>query len=249
MNLSDNPDAPELQIPLFATGLPAMERVPATGRRALNTLILAAGERALDDRDLLALLLAGAEPPDTARDLATRLLAAFRTAARTLATPPDRLRRVDGIGEPHAALIKAAEALAIRHARASIPQAIDPLLDSYDRLVAYCRSLAGHRPVEELHVFYLDTKNRLIVDERHQHGTVNHTPLYPREVCIRALDTRATGIILFHNHPSDDPTPSRSDTQMTLRLRDALKLIDVALHDHLIVTRSHSFSFRNKGLL
>ncbi len=248
MSLHDNPDA-AADMPLFSAPLPAVELAPTGPQRPLAPIILAAGEKALDDEDLLTLLFAGIEPPETARSLATRLLAAFRTASRTLATPPDRLRRIAGIAEPHAAVIKAAEALATRHARASLPATIDPVLNDYNRVLAYCRTLAGHRAIEELHVFYLDTKNRLILDERHQHGSVNHTPLYPREVCVRALDTGARAIVIFHNHPSGDPSPSRTDIEMTNRLRDTLKLIDVALHDHLIVTASDAFSFRAKGLL
>lgn len=248
MTLQDNPDASP-DMPLFTATLPAVELAPATAPRSLRAIILDSGDKSLHDEDLLTLLLSGIEPPDTARRIASRLLAAFRTASRTLATPPDRLRRIAGIGAAHAALLKTAEALATRHARASLPTTLDPVLNDYNRVLAYCRTLAGHRPIEELHVFYLDTKNRLILDERHQHGSVNHTPLYPREVCIRALDTGATAIIVFHNHPSSDPSPSRADIDMTNRLRDTLKLIGVTLHDHLIVTASDSFSFRHKGLL
>lgn len=249
MTLRDNPDPPDGGIPLFSTALPAADTAPAADPRPLRRIILAAGEKALDDEDLLALLLAGLEPPATARRLAANLIAELRTASRVLAAPPDRLRRISGIGNSHAALLRAAEALATRHARASLPGTIDPVLNDYNRVLAYCRTLAGHRPIEELHVFYLDTRNRLILDERHQHGSVDHTPLYPREVCVRALETCAKAIIVLHNHPSGDPTPSRADIDMTGRLRDALKTIDVTLHDHLIVTSSDSFSFRHKGLL
>ena len=240
------PDPPiPLQAPASATSI-----APSTLRaRPLRQIIVTAGAASFDDEDLIALLLVGVEPPPSARKLARALISAFRTAPRVLATPPDRLRRVAGVHTSHAAIIKAAEALAIHHARASVPDTVHPLLNSYDLVVRYCRTLAAHRPVEELHLLHLDAKNRLIRDECHQRGTFNHTPAYPREVCLRALDVNAAAMIVLHNHPSNAPDPSRADISMTEKLRDALKLIDVTLHDHMIVTASGVFSFRQKGLL
>ena len=249
MTLHDASDRPPDTLPLFRTAAPPVELDPATAPRPLHSMILLSGHAPLDDEDLLALLLAGLDEPHRARGLARSLICAFRTVPRTLAAPPARLQRVPGIGPAHAAIIKAAEALATRHAKASLPDTFDPILNNYTAVVEYCRTLAGHRPTEELHVFYLDVRNRLIHDELHQHGTVNHTPLYPREVCVRALDTGATAIVIFHNHPSGQADPSRADISMTEKLRDALKLIEVTLHDHLIVTSSDVFSFRQKGLL
>ena len=116
-------------------------------------------------------------------------------------------------------------------------------------MIEYCRTLAGHREVEQFHVLYLDRKNRLLADRLHQQGTVCHTPVYPREVCIRCLELQASAIIVMHAHPSGDPEPSRADIDMTNRLRDALKTIGVTLLDHLIVTPTSSVSFQSRGLL
>ena len=133
-------------------------------------------------------------------------------------------------------------------ARAALPERFHPQLATYEKVVEYCRSLAAHRDVEEFHALYLDTKNRLIRDELLQTGTVNHTPVYPRQVCVRALEVGAAALVVVHNHPSADPTPSRADVEMTTRLRDALKTIDVDLHDHIVVAPGDAFSFRTKGL-
>ena len=178
MDLFDNPDAPELQMPLFAVRPAVPEPVPDRHDTQLRADLL--GEsRALDDRDLLELLFSATEPAPRARELANMLLSRFATAPRSIAAPAGRLRSLAGLDDAQIALLKTAEALAIRHARAAVPEILDPVLNSYDRVVAYCRTLAAHRSVEELHLLHLDTRNRLIRDERHQRGSVNHTPLYP----------------------------------------------------------------------
>ena len=248
MDLFDNPDAPEIEMPLFTVRPGAPEPAPS-GRACRLRAHLLAESRALDDHDLLVLLFGTVEPAARARELANLLLARFGTAPRAIAAPAGRLRSLAGLDDAQIALLKTAEALAVRHARAAVPEILDPALNSYDRVVEFCRTLAAHRSAEELHLLHLDTRNRLIRDERHQRGSVNHTPLYPREVCIRALDANASAMIVVHNHPSGSPDPSRADISMTEKLRDALKLIDVTLHDHLIVTASDVFSFRAKGLL
>ena len=134
-------------------------------------------------------------------------------------------------------------------AKAALPETFHPQLATYEKVVEYCRTLAAHRDIEEFRALYLDTKNRLIRDELLQSGTVNHTPVYPRQVCVRALEVAASALVVLHAHPSGDPTPSRADVEMTARLRDALKTIDVDLHDHIVVTPGDAFSFRQKGLL
>ena len=134
-------------------------------------------------------------------------------------------------------------------ARAEVPETVRLSLGSYAKVVDYCRTLAGHREVEEFHIFHLDRKNRLIADELHQHGSVSHTPAYPREICIRCLELQASAIIALHAHPSGDPEPSRADIDMTRRIQSALKTIDVTLLDHIIVTPSGSVSFQDRGLL
>ncbi len=221
----------------------------ATGRRRLRARFLRAGSGAVDDRDLLELLLSGRRSIDDAEALARALLDTFGTAPRTLAARPDRLRTVPGLPEDAIAALKAAEALGIRMARAEVPDTVRPSLGSYDRVIEYCRTLAGHREVEEFHLLFLNRRNLLIADECHQKGSVCHTPVYPREVCVRALELQASAVVAVHDHPGGSPDPSRADIHMTNRIRDALKTIDVTLLDHVIVTPCNAVSFQALGLL
>ena len=221
----------------------------AADRRRLQRRFLRAGREAVDEHELLELLLSGRPSVDDAGALATSLLDTFGTALRALAARPDRLRSVPGMPEDAVAVLKAAEALGIRMARAYVPNTVRPSLGSYTRVIEYCRTLAGHREVEEFRVLYLDRKNRLIADECLQKGSVCHTPVYPREVCIRCLELQASAIVAVHNHPSHCPEPSRADIDMTGRIEKALKTVDIALLDHVIVTPAGSVSFRARGLL
>ena len=249
MNLNDAPDRADLHLPLFASQTPQIDLRPTSPTRPLRKILLEAAADTLDDQDLLTLLFSAIEPPDRARQLARSTLFAFSTASRVMAAPVDRLARLPDLTRAHLILIKTAETLANRHARASLPDDLRPTLDSYTKVIDYCRTLAAHRSVEEFHLLHLDIKNRLIRDEIHQRGTINHTPVYTREVCLRALDIGSSAMIVLHNHPSGCSDPSRADVATTERLRDALKLIEVTLHDHLILTPSDDYSFREKGLL
>ena len=130
-----------------------------------------------------------------------------------------------------------------------MPDTVRPTLRSYDKVIEYCRTLAGHREVEEFRILHLNRMNRLLADELHQRGTVCHTPVLPREVCVRALELQATAVIAVHNHPSGDPQESKADIDMTNRLKAALKSIGVTLLDHVIVTPTSALSFQAKGLL
>ena len=249
MSPLDTPGDGLREMPLFdVPAAPASVR-EAASRRRLRARFLRAGRHAVDDRDLLELLLSGCRPADDAGALAGALLDTFGTAPRTLAARPDRLRAVPGLSEHAVAALKTAEALGIRMAREQVPQTVRPAFGKYDKVVEYCRTLAGHREVEQFHVLYLDRKNRLVADRLHQQGSVCHTPVYPREICIRCLELQASAVIAVHNHPSGDPEPSRADIDMTNRLRDALKTIGVTLLDHLIVTPTGVVSFQSRGLL
>ncbi len=237
------------EMPLYdMPAAPASIRLTAD-RRRLQRRFLRAGREAVDDRDLLELLLSGRPSVDDAGALAGALLDMFGTAPRALAARPDRLRTVPGMPDDAIAVLKAAEALGIRMARAELPDTVRPSLGSYDKVIEYCRTLAGHREVEEFRVLYLNRKNVLITDECLQKGSVCHTPVYPREICIRCLELQASAIVAVHDHPSNDPEPSRADIDMTNRIRDALKTIEVTLLDHLIVTPTASVSFQARGLL
>ena len=245
------------EMPLYdMPAAPAPDRGPgqasigqAASSRRLRARFLRAGREAVDERELLELLLSGRPSVDDAGALAASLLDMFGTAPRALAARPDRLRSVPGLSEDAVAALKAAEALGIRMARAEVPRTVRPSLGSYDKVIEYCRTLAGHREVEEFHILYLNRKNVLITDECLQKGSVCHAPVYPREICVRALELQASAIVAVHDHPSGSPDPSRADIDMTNRIRDALKTIEVTLLDHVIVTPTGSVSFQARGLL
>ena len=244
------PDAPGFdEMPLYDVPAGPASIRQAAGRRRLQRRFLSAGREAVDDRDLLELLLSGRPSVDDAATLAGSLLDMFGAAPRVLAARPDRLRTVPGLSEDAVAALKAAEALGIRMARADVPDTVRPSLGSYDKVIEYCRALAGHREVEEFRILYLNRKNRLLSDECLQKGSVCHAPVYPREVCIRCLELQASAVIAVHPHPSGDPEPSRADIDMTKRIKDALKTIEVTLLDHLIVTPAGAVSFQSRGLL
>ena len=247
MSLSDAPTPGLRDVTPFPA--PSAQHPADTGHDSLRARILRAGREALDEHELLQLLLAGSHSAAETRDLAGVLLDTFGSPARVLAARPDTLRAVAGLGESAVAAVKTAEALGIAMARAALPETFHPQLATYEKVVEYCRTLTAHRDVEEFRALYLDTKNRLIRDELLQTGTINHTPVYPRQVCVRALEVGAAALVVLHPHPSGDPSPSRADVEMTARLRDALKTIDVDLHDHIVVTSGAAFSFREKGLL
>ena len=218
-------------------------------RRRLRSRLLRAGREAVDERELLELLLAGCHAGNDGAALAASLVERFGSASRALAARPDRLHDTPGLTEDAVAALKAAEALGIAMAREAAPGAVRPDFTGYGRVIDYCRALAGHGEVETFHLLFLDRKSRLIADERQQSGTVSHAPAFPREICIRALERQASALIACHNHPSADPTPSRSDIETTKRIERALKTIDVTLLDHVIVTPTAAFSFKEKGLL
>ena len=221
----------------------------AAGRRRLQRRFLRAGREAVDERDLLELLLSSRRSVDDAAALAGTLLDRFGAAPRVLAARPDRLRTVPGLSEDAIAVLKAAEALGIRMARAEVPDKVRPSLGSYDKVIEYCRTLAGHREIEEFHLLFLNRRKLLIADECHQKGSVCHTPVYPREICVRALELQASAIVAIHDHPGGSPHPSRADIDMTRRIKEALKAIEVTLLDHVIVTPTGSVSFQALGLL
>ena len=249
MSPLDTPDAGLPEMPLFDVPAGPASVREAVSRRRLRARFLRAGRHAVDDRELLQLLLSSCRPADDAGALAGALLDTFGTAPRALAARPDRLRAVPGLSEDAIAALKTAEALGIRMAREQVPQTVRPSLGGYDKVIDYCRTLAGHREVEEFHALYLDRKNRLLADECLHKGSVCHTPAYPREICIRCLELQASAVVALHNHPSSDPNPSRADIAMTNRIRDALKTIEVTLLDHVIITPSGSVSFQTSGLL
>ncbi len=181
-------------------------------RQRLRERFLAAEPDALPDYELLELLLFGANPRSDVKPLAKRLLAEFGDFAGVVSAPTERLKRVAGVGDGAAAILKAVDAGARRLAKGRIQGST---LGSWNALEDYLQIAMGHERSESFRVLYLDRRNHLIADEVQQRGTVDHTPVYPREVVKRALELGATAMILVHNHPSGDPTPSRADIEMT----------------------------------
>ena len=245
----DGPHTAADDMPLFTPAAAPCTAGRRNRRNGLRDRFLRAGRYAVDDAELLQLLLSASHSAADAQSLAKTLLDTFGSPGRVLAAGTDRLRAIDGLGEAGVCAIKTAEALGIRLARGELPKRLDPALHNYDKAVEYCRTLTGHRPIEEFHVLFLDTANRLIRGECHQTGTINHAPAYPREICRRALELHSTAVLLSHNHPSGNVFPSNSDIEMTGRIQKALKTIDVTLHDHLIVTAHDALSFKARGLL
>jgi DNA repair protein RadC len=218
------------------------------GHRArMRAKLLAAGADALLDHELLEMVLFVALPRRDTKPLARALLARFGSFAAVVAAPPHDLMGTEGLGEAGCAALKTVQAAALRLARAEV---IDrPVLNNWDRLIDYLTAVLTREKVEQFRILFLDTRNRLIADEAQARGTVNHTPVYPREVVKRALELQATALILVHNHPSGDPTPSRADLEMTQEIKAASASLGIVLHDHLIMGNGRHVSFRREGLL
>jgi DNA repair protein RadC len=171
----------------------------------------------------------------------------FGSFAAAIAAPLQDLRGTEGLGESGVAALKAVQAAALRLVRAEVMN--QPVLDNWDRLMDYLNAVLARERVEQFRVLFLDNRNRLVADEAQARGTVNHTPVYPREVVKRALELQATGLILVHNHPSGDPTPSSADLQMTQEVKRAAEALSLLLQDHVVVGNGRWLSFREAGLL
>lgn len=216
-------------------------------RQRLRERFVATGGDGMPDYELLELLLAQAIPRRDVKPLAKDLLGKFGSFAGVITADLNRLSDVKGMGDSSAAALKVVQAAAVRLLQQQVVGR--DVIDSWDRLVDYCTAAMAHEPIEQLRLLFLDRKNVLIADEVQQQGTVDHTPLYTREVVKRALELGATALIIVHNHPSGDATPSQGDIRMTKELREALEKIGIALHDHLVIGRHGHESFRAKGLL
>ncbi|MBV1797801.1 DNA repair protein RadC [Siccirubricoccus sp. G192] len=209
--------------------------------------LLERGPEALADYELLEMLLFFAFKTGDTKPMAKSLINRYGSFAAVLAAPQQTLLDTRGLGPHSVAAIKLVRAAALRLARAEVMDR--PVLNNWDRLVDYLTAALAREPVECFHVLYLDSRNRLIADEAQARGTVNHTPVYPREVVKRALEVQATAMILVHNHPSGDPTPSRADIEMTAEVKAAAGVFGIVLHDHLIVGNGRQTSLRREGLL
>ena len=216
-------------------------------RQRLRERFMTGGAAAMPDYELLELVLFRSIPRRDVKPLARQLLDSFGDFNRVLTAPPERLATIKGVGSAVIADLKILEAAAHRMARARVMQR--HVISSWDAVLDYCHTTMAHRETEQFRVLYLDTKNILIADEEQARGTVDHVPVYPREVAKRALQLNATALILVHNHPSGDPTPSQSDFSMTEMISKACSALGIILHDHLIIGKSAELSFRSEGYL
>lgn len=229
------------------TGRKAVLPDHAAHRSRLRARFMEGGAAAMPDYEMLELVLYRAIPRRDVKPLAKRLLASFGDFNRVLAASPARLGRIDGVGPAVIQELKIVEAAAQRMARARVLDR--PALSGWQALLDYCQTVMAHRETEHFRVLYLDRKNILIADEEQGRGTVDHVPVYPREVVRRALELNASALILVHNHPSGDPTPSQADIAMTDTVREAAEALGLVLHDHLVIGKSREVSFRSEGLL
>ncbi len=235
-------EAPALPLP---TGkLPSYIR---DHRQRLRERFMTGGAAAMPDYEMLELILFRSIPRRDVKPLARALLDEFGDFNRVLSATPEKLARVKGIGDAVLADLKIVEAAAHRMARAKVMKR--HVISSWDAVLDYCHTTMAHRDTEQFRVLFLDVKNTLIADEEQAKGTIDHVPVYPREVAKRALELNASALILVHNHPSGDPTPSQSDIDMTGKIQDACGALGITLHDHLIIGKQRELSFRSEGYL
>ncbi len=216
-------------------------------RKRLRTRFIDGGATAMPDYELLELVLFRAIPRQDVKPLAWRLLDQFGDFNRVISAPRERLCEIKGVGDAVVLELKIIEAAAHRLARARVMQ--KHVLSGWDAVLDYCHTTMAHRETEQFRVLYLDRKNVLVADEEQAKGTIDHVPVYPREVVKRALELNASALILVHNHPSGDPTPSDEDITMTNQIQDAALALNLTLHDHLIIGKSRELSFRSEGYL
>ena len=216
-------------------------------RKRLRERFNKGGPKSLPDYELLELFLFIAIPRRDIKPLAKKLIDKFDTFAGVISAEPAALAEVDGLGEVAITAIKTVQEAALRLIYDEVKG--KPVLSNWQALMDYCRASMAYNKTEQFRILYLNPKNALIADEVQQKGTVDHTPVYPREVVKRALELEATAIIMVHNHPSGDPTPSAADIAMTKKIKEVGKNMSITLHDHIIVSKGGTLSFKSKNLL
>jgi DNA repair protein RadC len=216
-------------------------------RERLRTRFREGGSAALADYEMLELILFRAIPQRDVKPLAKELLTTFGSFVEVISAPRDRLKEVDGIGDAAITEFKIVEAAAHRFLQGKTKKR--EVFSSWSAVLDYVKAAQAFAVKEQFRILFLDKKNQLIADEVQQEGTVDHTPVYPREVVKRALELSATAVILVHNHPSGDPTPSQADIEMTRQIASAAKPLGVALHDHIIVGKDGHASLKGMRLI
>jgi len=205
------------------------------------------GPDALPDYELLELVLFRAMPRRDTKPLAKAILARFSTFAEAMNAPEEELLEVPDVGAAAVAEIRLIRAASLRLMQGEVFKR--PVLSSWKEVLDYCRAVMGFEAKEQFRILFLDKRNQIIADEVQQKGTVDHTPVYVREVVKRALELGSSAIVLVHNHPSGDPTPSRADIEMTRQIVTAAKNLGIVVHDHIIVGKQGHASFRGLGLI
>jgi DNA repair protein RadC len=216
-------------------------------RERLRERFRESGPEALPDYELLEMVLFRAVRRADTKPIAKNLIARFGSFAEVISAPPERLMEVDGVGEVITIELKLIRAAALRLLKGEMINR--PLLTSWTAILEYCRAAMAYQDKEQFRILFLDKKNQLIADEVQQEGTVDHTPVYTREVIKRSLELSASSIILVHNHPSGDPTPSFADIDMTQRIIDAGSKLGITIYDHVIIGRKGHTSFKGLKLI
>ena len=216
-------------------------------RERLRERFHGAGPDALSDYELLEMVLFAAQPRRDMKPLAKSLLKTFGSFAEVVHAPEARLREVKGVGDVTVNGLKLIAAAASRIAKGELKRRT--MLSSWNDVIDYCRSSMAFADKEQFRILFLDKRNQLIADEVQQTGTVDHTPVYPREVIKRALELSATAVILAHNHPSGDPTPSQADIHMTKAIIDIAAPLGISVHDHIIVGKNGHASMKGLKLI
>ena len=216
-------------------------------RERLRQRLLRGGTDPLEDYELLELVLQAAQTRRDTKPIAKALLARFGSLGGVLGAAPEELKSVAGMGEVSAVQIKATHAVVARMLREEAKR--QPVLSSWKQVIAYVRAAMAHERTEQFRILFLDKKNILLGDEVQQRGTVDHAPVYPREVVKRALELGASALILVHNHPSGDPAPSRADIDMTKDVQKAAAALGLVVHDHIVIGRHGHASLRTLGLM
>ncbi|WP_375174198.1 DNA repair protein RadC [Pseudooceanicola sp.] len=243
----------EPPLPLFATGGATPVKAAkapsyiADHRARLRDRFLTGGAEAMPDYELLEMVLFRANARRDMKPVGRALMERFGSFNGVITAPEAELRKVTGVGPSLVAELKLIEAAAQRMLRDRVIGRT--VLSSWQALLDYCRTAMAHRETEQFRILFLDRKNALVADEAQAKGTVDHVPVYPREVVKRTLELNASALILVHNHPSGDPTPSQADVEMTRQIVEAAGVMGVTVHDHLVVGKGCEFSFRAEGYL
>jgi len=216
-------------------------------RQRLRERFLNSGKGIIPDYELLEIMLFAATPRSDVKPLAKQLLLRFENLAGVVTANNEELRQVKGVNDAVLAQLKVVQELAERLLKHDIDE--KPILQSWKALLDYCRATMGHLKKEQFRLLFLNKKHVVIADELQEYGTIDQTPVYPREVVKRALQLEASAIIMVHNHPSGDTRPSTADIQITKQIIQAAEAVGVKLHDHIIISSKGHYSFRAHGVI